>query len=611
MRREQPTSRKDYIIEALSILERLPTEQGASPCVGDNAGDEPGETLLRGLSSLHGAWRDATEKLKRMERELAVFREVTAETGRRLERKIEELSLLRLITDTTSRAIMSQDPFKPVLDTVIAKVGADKGSIILLSQESGRFELGTAGGEEHSELDNPQFNLTEKVAGLVVSSGKPCLIDDVRGDPRFETASDKDHGIGSLASFPLVAEGETVGVLTVSSRHSNTFGAETTRMMHIIAGQIAVAVQNARLYGEVRKTKEYLENLVERAGDAIFTLDRAHNIVSWNKGAEMIFKRKKQAVVGRAVYDLVPEGSSPMLHEQIDGILDSENIVTVETEVAREDGQTTQIALTLSPIRGAKGEVVGVSGIAKDITERKRVEEELRRLSAAKTSFVSTVSHELRTPLTSIKSYTEILLHDMASLPEDTVRRYLNIMNEECDRLTGLISSVLDLQKLNAGKLEVKLEPLLLADLVRQAAELFDSVALRNRTDLNREFLVPDHMTRIMGDRKRLMQILSNLFSNAFKYTGAGGNVLVMLAREDEGVKLTVTDNGIGIPKTELENVFEKFYRVENSATRTKGGTGLGLAITKELVALHRGRIWVESEEGKGCSFNVLLPATE
>jgi two-component system sensor histidine kinase VicK len=107
------------------------------------------------------------------------------------------------------------------------------------------------------------------------------------------------------------------------------------------------------------------------------------------------------------------------------------------------------------------------------------------------------------------------------------------------------------------------------------------------------------------------MQILSNLFSNAFKYTGAGGHVLVTLAREAEGVKLTVTDNGIGIPKGELERVFEKFYQVDNSATRTKGGTGLGLAITKELVALHRGRIWVESEEGRGCSFSVLFPAIE
>ncbi len=611
MRLEKRISHEDYIIKALSILERRATEE--DPALGAQAhtGDEPGETLLRGLNSLHESWRDATENVKRMKRELAVFREVTAETGRRLERKIEELSLLRLITDTTSRAIMSQDPFKPVLDTVIAKVGADNGSIILLSQETGRFELRTAGGEEYSQLDKPQFDLTEKVASVVVSSGEPCLIDDARSDPRFGMSSDTDHGIGSLASFPLVAEGKTVGVLTVSSRHSNTFGAETTRMMHIIAGQIAVAVQNARLYGEVRKTKEYLENLVERAGDAIFTLDHGHNIVSWNKGAEMIFKRDKQAVVGSAIYNLVPGSSSPMLREHVDGVLGAESIVTVETDVARGDGQTTQIALTLSPIHGAEGEVVGVSGIAKDITERKRVEEELRHLNAAKTSFVSTVSHELRTPLTSIKSYVEILLHDVASLPEDTVKRYLNIMNEECDRLTGLISTVLDLQKLNAGKLEARLEPLLLSDLVRQAAELFDSVALRNRTELSREFLVPDHMTKVMGDRKRLMQILSNLFSNAFKYTDAGGHVLVTLAREDEEVKLTVKDNGIGIPKAELDNVFEKFYQVNNSTTRTKGGTGLGLAITKELVALHRGRIWVESEEGRGCSFSVLFPAIE
>jgi two-component system sensor histidine kinase VicK len=122
---------------------------------------------------------------------------------------------------------------------------------------------------------------------------------------------------------------------------------------------------------------------------------------------------------------------------------------------------------------------------------------------------------------------------------------------------------------------------------------------------------VPDNMTKVLADRKRLMQILSNLLSNAVKYTNVGGHVRIILDRTEEGVVLTVADDGIGIPASDTDKIFDKFYRVDNPATRSKGGTGLGLAITKELVSLHDGRIWVDSEEGKGSSFHVVLPAAE
>ncbi len=406
-------------------------------------------------------------------------------------------------------------------------------------------------------------------------------------------------------------ENRTVGVLNLSSPHIGAFGTETERIMHIMAGQIAVAVENARLYGEVRKTKEYLENLVDKAGDAIFTLDRTHRIVSWNTGAEVIFRRDKGSVLGKAACDLVPENVSPTLREKIKNVLDSESIVTIEIDAARGDGQVTQIALTLSPIRGAEGDVVGVSGIAKDITKQRQAEEELRQLNEAKANFVSTVSHELRTPLTSIKSLTEVLLHEGASLPEENIGKYLNVINEECDRLSGLISSLLDLQKLNTGKLDVKFERVVLADVVRQATELFDGLGFQNRVELSTEFLAADDATTVMGDRERLMQILSNLLSNALKYTGAGGRVCLRLDREDGNVRLTVTDNGIGIPNGDKDKVFEKFYQVDHPVIRRKGGTGLGLAITKELVVLHGGQIWVESEGENGCSFHVTIPAGE
>ena len=171
---------------------------------------------------------------------------------------------------------------------------------------------------------------------------------------------------------------------------------------------------------------------------------------------------------------------------------------------------------------------------------------------------------------------------------------------------------MLDLQKLTAGKLEADFKEVRLAEVVRQATDLFDGVAVKNRVDLSAHASAPDEQTTVMGDRGQLMRILSNLLSNAIKYTNPSDTISVGLSREDENVKLTVTDSGIGIPDNEKDRVFEKFYRIDNPTTRAKGGTGLGLAITQELVALHDGRMWVETEgQDRGCSFHVLIPAAE
>jgi PAS domain S-box-containing protein len=602
---------EEVIKQALNILEGRHLERDSVLNLGARDDVEPAELLLHEISLLVDNRRDTANRLSRVQKELAVFKEANTETNRMLEKKIEEISLLRLITDTTSRAILSRDPFKIILDKVIGIVGADNGCIALIDTETGTLEVNIASGNESFYSDNPLFDPPKNIAEFVANSGEPYLVGDTAADPYFASFHDDLHGIRSLLSFPLVVENETVGVLNVSSTYPHAFAADTERIMHIIAGQISIAIQNVRLYREIRKTKEYLENLVERAGDAIFTLARDHKIVSWNTGADLIFRRKKEDVLENAICDLFPEDVAPLLLERIESVLTSGQILTVEIDALRGDGKITQIALTLSPIREATGEVVGVSGIAKDITEQKRVEEELIRLNEAKTNFVSTVSHELRTPLTSIKSFTEVLLHEMTSLSKESVKRYLTLMNEECDRLSGLISCLLDLQKLSAGKLEAKLEPLLLADLARQAAELFDRVAFQNHIQFSSEFLVPDEKTRVLGDRDRLMQILSNLLSNALKYTDTDGQVQIRLDREHDAVKLTVVDSGIGIPDGEKDKVFEKFYQVNNSVTRVKGGAGLGLAITKELVTLHGGKIWVEGREEGGCSFNILIPAAK
>lgn len=601
---------EECIKQALKILEVCGHPDIAIDGVTSSNGADPGEILLRRLSLLVDTWREPAEKLAQTQKELAVFKEANIDTNRMLEKKIEEISLLRLITDTSGRAIRSEDPLRLILQKVVTITGAKSGSIMLRVNKSDKLEIrAVVGPKSFDKNDTPPA--LEEIARRVIESRESQIVNDTGSDTHESMSAENAKGIGALAAFPLMSEKKTVGILALSSPFPDVFGPETERIMHIIAGQVAIATENARLYGEVKETKEYLENLVERAGDAIFTLDKSRHITSWNAGAEVIFQNDKKSVVGKSIYDLIPEKLASELEDDIKSALESDTISTVEVEAPRGDGKTVEIALTLSPIHDAEGEVVAVSGIAKDISKHKQIEEELRQLNEAKSNFVSTVSHELRTPLTSIKSLTEVLLQDMESLPEENVRNNLNIINEECDHLSDLISSVLELQKLSAGKLEIEFEPISLAQVTRQVTRLFDGMAFQSRIELSSEFLVPDDMTTIMGDRKRLARVLSNLLSNALKYSHAGGHVHVCLTRENDHVRLMVSDDGIGIPDSEKEKVFDKFYQVDNSTTRQVGGTGLGLAITKELVTLHGGEITLESADSKGCSFNILFPVAD
>ncbi len=600
-------SEEQYIEQALGILQACGLEKDAE-AFQEDAGPDPGNCLVQGINLLAKDHLDISRKLDRLQRELEVFTEVNADANEMIEQKIEEISLLRLITDASSRAFLTQDPLKLILGKVIGILGAENGSI-MLGDDAEHLDTRATSGSTDTEIDETLPGLALKVAARAIEEKEAVFIDDVGADE--DLSSEEANGIGSFASFPLMIENKTIGALNLSSPHCNAFGAETQRIMLIIAGQIAVAVENVRLYGEVRETKEYLEDLVEKAGDGIFTLDRGHKILSWNVGAETVFDRKRPSVLGESFYTMLPESMRPTLREKIQSILDSENIVTIESDVNQKENGPTRVTITLSPIHGADGDVIGVSGIAKDITKRRRLEEDLRELNEAKSNFVSTVSHELRTPLTSIKSLTELLSHEMDMLSEENIERYLNIINEECDRLTGLISGLLDLQKLSAGRIEVDFKPVRMAELVRQVTGLFDGVALQNKTELTADYAAPDDMTEVMGDRGQLLRVMSNLLSNAVKYTDPGDRIYVRLSREGDNVKLSVVDNGRGIPEDQVERVFERFYRVDCPGGRDKGGTGLGLAIAKELVALHGGRIWVESGQSRGCIFSVLIPAAK
>jgi PAS domain S-box-containing protein len=344
-----------------------------------------------------------------------------------------------------------------------------------------------------------------------------------------------------------------------------------------------------------------LRNMFEHAVDGLITIDAAGIVQTYNPACEVIFGYKADEVVGRNVSMLMPEP----YHSQHDGYLDNYRhtgraaIIGIgrEVEGRRKDG--SQFPMDLSISRFEVGGQTLFSGIVRDITQRKEVER-------MKSEFISIVSHELRTPLTSIRGSLGLLASDpQADLPRRTME-LLNIAHRNSERLVVLINDILDVDKLDAGKMKLTLRSVSLKTVLTDAVSANSAYAARYGVTLSL-WLEPD-LPQVTADPDRLMQVMANLLSNASKFTRAGTSVDIRAERKDTRVRISVRDHGEGIPEKLKAVIFDKFSQGDYSNSRDRTGTGLGLGIARQIAHLMDGEIGFTSEPGKGATFHVELP---
>jgi two-component system sensor histidine kinase VicK len=235
---------------------------------------------------------------------------------------------------------------------------------------------------------------------------------------------------------------------------------------------------------------------------------------------------------------------------------------------------------------------------------------ELKKSEKLRREFVANVSHELRTPLTSVRTYAETLFENK-EITRDTEEEFLHVIINESDRMTKIVQDLLELSRFDSGDRKLDIEEFSIEQSVRDVhtAIALDAKKRGHLLSLELEWKMP----MIKGDRARIEQVLMNIITNALKYTPDGGRIDIYTFRSRQNVSIKIEDTGIGIPKEDLERIFDRFYRVDKARSRESGGTGLGLSIAKEIITLHGGDIIIESEHGKGTSVTVVLPleATE
>jgi signal transduction histidine kinase len=269
----------------------------------------------------------------------------------------------------------------------------------------------------------------------------------------------------------------------------------------------------------------------------------------------------------------------------------------VEGDFVRDDDIRITMGITYSPLLDSDGQLVNIIANVRDVTQFRETEE-------MKSTFVSVISHELKTPVALIKGYAGTLRREDAHWDEKTVRESMAVIEEESDRLTQLIDNLLDASRLQSGQMRLDRTDVRVDKLAARIVDKFSTQTDQHSLALD----FGDGFPHVPGDEERLYQVLSNLISNAIKYSPKGGRITVSGRYDENHVYVAVSDQGIGIPAGERDRIFDRFYRVENALSRRTQGAGLGLYLVKSVVEAHGGQIWVSSSPGEGSTFVFTLP---
>lgn len=349
----------------------------------------------------------------------------------------------------------------------------------------------------------------------------------------------------------------------------------------------------------IEHTRAKLAAIVESSDDAIISEDLDGIITSWNLAAERLYGYTAEEAIGRHISLIVAPEKIDEISQIVDRLKKGEKTFHHDTLWMNKEGSPMDISLTVSPIKDHMGAIVGFSAISRDISDRKRVEQ-------IKSEFVSTITHELRTPLTSIQASMELLKQSIGPNLSDKSRNLMEIAGRNSERLLRLVNDILDTKKLESGKVDFVFKPVNLMSLVQHAIESNKLYAEQFGVSYQLDSEVSG--IKVNVDSDRLLQVLTNLLSNAAKFSPRGEKVNVSVSKNEDKIRITVTDHGPGIAPEIQARIFQKFSQASSAKYRRGGGTGLGLWISKALVEGLGGEIGFISHPGSETSFYVDLP---
>ncbi len=582
----------------------------------------------------------------------------------RLYQEMEEHNRQLAVLNEVGNAITSTLDLDTVLHLIMEKavelLAAEAGSLVLIDEETDELVFEVTTGPGSADLEGMRLPPKTGIVGAVAEEGEPIIIRDAQADQRwYKKLDDQTTFIThSLVAVPMVSRKNVIGVIELLNRQDGAlFEEKDKQLLTAFASNAAVSIENARLFTQTdqalaaRVEELSMMQRIDRELNASLDYQRVMEItLDWalemtgadvgliaavveeeeQKGLKLLVSRgypedivsvyrQELWTIDRGIVGRTVETGEPNLVTNVEEDQDyfqavpgmnvqltvpirrEEKIIGVIALEAADNAQLNQDTLPL---------IIRLADHAAIAIENARLFEQVRRANDAKTDFISFVSHELKQPMTSMKGYTDLLLKGTGGELTDMQQNFLNTIRTNVERMKNLVDELLDISRIESQRIQLNITTLHIDKVIKQTAK-----TLRNQIEDKKQTLeidVSPDLPPIQGDRDRLIQILTNILSNAHKYTPEGGLITIEAQESDteagDFVQCSVTDTGIGISPEDQERLFTKYFRADDPAVNQVPGTGLGLVITKSLVEMHGGEIWVESELGEGSTFAFTIP---
>jgi PAS domain S-box-containing protein len=531
-----------------------------------------------------------------------IFRDVTAQYQR--ERRLAmQLAVSQVVGESTT----SDEALPAMLESLGTNLGFDMAGLWFVSSDhhtrylAGWYAPDRACVEFHRDSIGRVLQKGKDLPGQIWAAESPCWIEDLQEDANFLRAgSALADGLVTGWGVPVRVGNQVIAVVEFFSRQKQREDSEMMATVETVCASIGQFMARSAQESRLEELNRQKESILNSVADGIFGTDSAGRIVFVNPAAASMLGAHAFDLIGRTVHSVVHEerkgrekcsdqcrtGRAFLVREGTSG----------QDVFYRRNGASFPVEFSVTPMVEHNVAVGSVLSF-RDISQR-------YALDRMKDEFVSTVSHELRTPLTSIRGALGLLSTGLLGEMGEKATNLLRIAVTNSDRLVRLINDILDLERMQSGRAPLTYRSCDLEELARQAIDAMTPMAETAKVQL----LLDSGPVQVEVDPDRLQQVMTNLLSNAIKFSPPQSQVTVSLERLLDGVSVSVSDNGRGIPKDKLESIFDRFQQVDASDARQKGGTGLGLAICRTIVMQHGGRIWAERNSDRGSTFRMFLP---
>lgn len=503
-----------------------------------------------------------------------------------------------------SRALTAEldlgDVLRIIVRAAVELVSGRAGIIALTNPDDATFRIAAVYGIPTSKIEH----FTSLLSGLPYQDGEEQEVIGELTKRIKEIALAADIGLTQAIRLPMMIGNTVLGMIYIFQAGNYHFRADAANLLGNFADQAAIAVKNARLYEAIYAEKQRLNAILEQSADGVMILNAHQEITVFNKALSRMTGYPAGQAIGQPHDTIIHwqqlKTSMDLRQAMANGWpLPNAASLYVEGDLSRPGGDTVRLAITYAPLLNHDNQMTDIIANVRDLT-RFREEQELQK------TFISVISHELKTPVSIIKGYAGTLRRREAHWTTDVQDEYLTVIEEEADQLTELIDRLLEASRLQAGTFSLAYDEVSLPQLTGTVVRKFANQSQNHQLAVD----FPAGFPIILGDERRLTQVLNNLVSNAIKYSPNGGRVLVSGRVHPNHVTIAVQDEGIGIPDHERSRIFEKFTRLDNALSRKSEGTGLGLFLSKAIIEAHGGRIWSANnpDSQPGTTFTFSLP---